>query len=598
MSNKRRRKRRGRLVALDDGGNGKSISLSQPLALAVGGMELDREGGTLKNVSILAEGEAIGHGFVIDQVMLTQVAAALNRKGGVKCRMSHPGGMFGGTDGIELMIGMAGVGSVRVDGDRVRGDIQLRPYAKSNPAGDLWTYLFDLAENDPAEIGLSVVFLGDVFEPREEDGERLLPAGRIKDVMAVDFVGDPASNPTGLLTARQDSNQSSGPDGVGGTFSGDGTMNEPLKKYLMSIGLKAGATDQEAVAYWNTREGDEKSIADSLASKEPDKKQMGKGKEPVEPAADPVKLAKKDDEPVALTAADVKKMAGDEIAKHRTEETERLKSLRGIGEEVGLSAEWALQQFEKGKTVAEAQALALKHVGENWKPPAAGVNTRASVGVNRATEGLSDGISDAILLRAGVQLITVEQSTNLPERTEQGKLSVRKPHERAERFRRLSLVDIGRAWLECLGVSEARDMGRLEIAHLMTSRAAAGRVVSLAQSGSDFPLILADAMGKSLRMAYEEAPSTWQAWARRTTAPDFKDMKPTALSESPNLVSRLEGGEIQYGTLGETREVYALVEYTNGIKLTRKAIVNDDLSAFSRTTASAREQLVLRTLVL
>ncbi len=589
MSNRRRRKRKRQVVALDDGGNGAAtIALAQPLALAAGGMELDREAGTLKNVSILAEGEAIGHGFVIDDVMLQQVAAAMNRRGGVKSRMTHPGGIFGGTDGIEMMVGIAGVGAVRVDGDRLRGDIQLKSYAKSNPAGDLWTYLFDLAEDDPAEIGLSVVFLRDEFEPREEDGERLLPAGRIKDVLAVDFVGDPASNPTGLLTANQDKNREPGPDGAGRPrprVSGDGTMNEQLKKYLMSIGLKAGATDQEAVAYWNTRVADEKSIADSLASKEPDKTQMGKGKEPVEPATDPVKLAKKDDDPVALTAADVKKMAGEEIDKHRTEETERIRTLRGIGEQVGLGAEWALEQFEKGVSVEDAQSLALKHATEKWQPPAAGVNTRASVGVNLATEGLGDGISDAILLRAGVQLITVEQSTNLAERTEQGKLSVRKPHERSERFRRLSLVDMGRAWLECLGVSEARDMGRLEIAHLMTSRAAVGRVVSLAQSSSDFPLILADAMGKSLRMAYEEAPSTWQAWARRTTAPDFKDIKRLALSESPNLVSRLEGGEIKYVTLGESREVYALIEYISGIKLTRRAIVNDDMDAFRRIPA-------------
>jgi hypothetical protein len=92
-------------------------------------------------------------------------------------------------------------------------------------------------------------------------------------------------------------------------------------------------------------------------------------------------------------------------------------------------------------------------------------------------------------------------------------------------------------------------------------------------------------MGKSLRAAYVEAPKTWDAWARRATTPDFKDIKRVALSEVADLQARDEGGGIRYVTMGEGREVYALVEYTGGIRLTRRTIINDDLDAFSRIPA-------------
>jgi hypothetical protein len=102
-------------------------------------------------------------------------------------------------------------------------------------------------------------------------------------------------------------------------------------------------------------------------------------------------------------------------------------------------------------------------------------------------------------------------------------------------------------------------------------------------------------MGKTLRQAYLDAPKTWPLWARRSTAPDYKQIKRTALSEAPDLTQVKAGKGIVYGTLGEGREVYALADYNGGIRLTRQAIVNDDMDAFGRipqlqSAAAARKE--------
>ncbi len=178
------------------------VRLSQPEALKSEDFKADREKGVMRNVSIITMGVAIGHDFEIDRKMLTQVRDSLKeKKRGVKCRLTHPrAGLFSTTDGIECLVGRAGGEGVKIRGDRVVGDIHFGKYAASSPKGNLWTYLFDLAEEDPEVAGLSIVFVPAEYEEREDrDGRITLPPlGRVKDVLAVDFVGDPGANPSGL----------------------------------------------------------------------------------------------------------------------------------------------------------------------------------------------------------------------------------------------------------------------------------------------------------------------------------------------------------------------------------------------------------------
>jgi hypothetical protein len=105
-------------------------------------------------------------------------------------------------------------------------------------------------------------------------------------------------------------------------------------------------------------------------------------------------------------------------------------------------------------------------------------------------------------------------------------------------------------------------------------------------STSDFPSILANVANKTLRMAYETTPRSFGLWARRATIADFKPVQRTQLGGAPSLEKVLESGEIQYGTMGEAKETYALASYAKIISITRQTLINDDLDAFSRIPAA------------
>lgn len=139
-------------------------------------------------------------------------------------------------------------------------------------------------------------------------------------------------------------------------------------------------------------------------------------------------------------------------------------------------------------------------------------------------------------------------------------------------YRGMTMLEMARDTLEKRGVN-TRGMSKLELA---------GRAL---HSTSDFPYITADVMGKTLRDQYDAAPRTFTAWARQTTAPDFKTIKRIQLGDAPSLTKVNENGEFSYGTIGEGQETYVLSTYGKIIPMGRQLLINDDMSAFTRVTA-------------
>ena len=103
-----------------------------------------------------------------------------------------------------------------------------------------------------------------------------------------------------------------------------------------------------------------------------------------------------------------------------------------------------------------------------------------------------------------------------------------------------------------------------------------------ALSTSDFPNLLANTASKSLRAAYIEAPRTFLPWCTQHNLPDFKTFKEIALGGAPSLAQINEGGEVTFGTIGEGAESWNLVRYGKALSVTYVALVNDDMSGFTR----------------
>ncbi|MFC5548194.1 prohead protease/major capsid protein fusion protein [Massilia aerilata] len=152
--------------------------------------------------------------------------------------------------------------------------------------------------------------------------------------------------------------------------------------------------------------------------------------------------------------------------------------------------------------------------------------------------------------------------------------------DNGRQYRGMSLLEIGRDFLEARGVS-TRGMERMRLAtEILHYR-------SGMHGTSDFAAIFANVANKRMRSAYEENSGTYTLWARKApNAPDFKNINIVQLSGAPELLRTNEHGEFKYGTMKDAGMNYALVTYGRMIGLTRQAIVNDDLRAFERLVSA------------
>ncbi len=310
-------------------------------------------------------------------------------------------------------------------------------------------------------------------------------------------------------------------------------LNVKCRTFLESIGLKKSASDEDGHRFMASLTGDEAELARKLA------------------------------QDAAALADRAEPAPGDDGGDAQKEEEERQASIRKLARQHGQTSIWADSLIAGGVSLAEARRILLdKRCRE--QPP-----LRLSDPVDNRL-ALADVVADGIMLRA------------MPGRTlrdEDGK--PRAAAAAAQQFAELSFHDIGKRYLSMSGHApgtlSARDIKNL----LWHGRPSPGSPVAV-HSTSDFPHILGNVMSKSLLSEYMELSPIWPMYCRRTTAPDFKQIRRVNLGEFPNLAVVEEGDEYSLATVGERKEVYNLVKYGKSISFTWEMLVNDDLDAFGR----------------
>lgn len=237
-------------------------------------------------------------------------------------------------------------------------------------------------------------------------------------------------------------------------------------------------------------------------------------------------------------------------------ERERTGTITELCRRHGLDGDFEQELIRTGATVAQAREKVLDKIAE--RDPFEGRSYEPAQ--PRREDGQAVGYRDAV-------------TSALLHRHNPGAHDLT---DGAREYRGMSLLEMARDALERQGV-RTRGMSKLEIAGAVFEQRAAGY-----HSTSDFPAILANVANKTLRSAYETTPRTFSAWCRRATITDFKPVQRTQLSGAPDLEKVLESGEFQYGTMGESKETYALATYGKIIGITRQTLINDDLDAFTR----------------
>jgi hypothetical protein len=201
-----------------------------------------------------------------------------------------------------------------------------------------------------------------------------------------------------------------------------------------------------------------------------------------------------------------------------------------------------------GTDVDATRALLLDALGKD-STPAGGDSVRIEAGDDSTDKFIRAG-NMAIAVRAG--FATDE------ERAEVGQTG----------FRGFTLYDLARRALEMSGQNADR-FGKLEL-------------VGRAFTTSDFPLLLQDAANKSMLRGWDEAEETWATWMNTGSLGDFKVGNLVNLSSFENLTQINENGEYTFGAFQEEGQTIQLATYGKMFGISRQAVINDDLNAFTR----------------
>lgn len=139
-------------------------------------------------------------------------------------------------------------------------------------------------------------------------------------------------------------------------------------------------------------------------------------------------------------------------------------------------------------------------------------------------------------------------------------------------FSSMSLSEIARHALSVNGFNRAYSDKREMIGAAFTMDGGAMTV-------SDFSNVLANLMNKAALVGWEESEETYQLWTRKGYLADFKATKRVGVGVFAALPQVIEGANYTYGTVSDRGEAIALATYGKLARISRQAIINDDLNS-------------------
>lgn len=154
-------------------------------ALAPVSNVIDPGAPVIKGASLISIGPALGHGELVDETTLSQMLAEIQRQGAIKIKLNPETW----DHGPGSVVGLVRAETARIDGGKLRGDIERMP----GSADDKWAQVCAAATTLAKNCGISVVFDG---ESEVKDGVGYL---RCTNLMEGTIVDSPAANMGGFL---------------------------------------------------------------------------------------------------------------------------------------------------------------------------------------------------------------------------------------------------------------------------------------------------------------------------------------------------------------------------------------------------------------
>ena len=249
------------------------------------------------------------------------------------------------------------------------------------------------------------------------------------------------------------------------------------------------------------------------------------------------------------------------------QERARIAGIQDVARKLGLPADFAATHVSGGTTLDSFRSAAIDELAR--KPPIVSDAGRPSVTPGEdARDKWLRGAESWLLQRSSVGQHVVEAAK---KRGDTVRLD---PGE----FHGLTMLDLARQSLERQGVRTA-GMGKMElIGKALTERGSGGYAAT-----GDFPVLLENTLHKTLLAMYSTTPDTWSRFCATGSVSDFRAHPRYKTGSFSRLDQVNEHGEFRNKAIpdGEKESISAST-YGNIIAITRQALVNDDMSAFSR----------------
>ncbi len=258
-------------------------------------------------------------------------------------------------------------------------------------------------------------------------------------------------------------------------------------------------------------------------------------------------------------------------------ERERISGIRSAVKAAHLGDDLAVQLIRGNVPIDKARIAVLDVLAtrDAMVPTAQahvsieGDSSERSSGITMGTtEGdkVQRGMVSALLARANPDLVKEAKAKQVPgfESVDTG----------SSDFRAMSVRDMARFYLERRGV-KTHAMGNMKLVGEALTRSGpyGGR--------DDFPVMLENAIGKSLLAAYLVTPDVWSKVCGTASVPDFRASPRYRAGSIGVLDSLNENGEFKNKSIPDAAKLsISTATKGNMIGISRQALVNDDLGGF------------------
>ena len=244
-------------------------------------------------------------------------------------------------------------------------------------------------------------------------------------------------------------------------------------------------------------------------------------------------------------------------------ERKRVADIKASGLTLGVTEEVIEDAIESGNTLAEASVKFIAAVKD--KKIAVPAMPRIQVGPEDCEKFQALAV-DAIMDNAGLLQDKVRQ------------VEVRKSGaEAAPR----TLHGLFRTVLARNGVRGVESMIESDLVDAVFKNRKFSN--STSQGTGDFTNILANVANKSLALGIAQAPVTYPVWTKKRPVKDFRQATVASLSDFSDVEVIPEHAKPQHGSFSDKKEVGTLRTSGKIYTISRNALVNDDLSAFTDT---------------